>query len=78
MAVPEETRNAIKKNGVRITSELTPGRRSKVINQYARHERVGKGQHGEVFLCTDDLGEKLVCFLTIRSRSVEESRVPRR
>jgi len=65
MAVAAGTRNTM--SGMRMTSELTPGRRSKVINQYSRHERIGKGQHGEVFLCTDDLGQKLVCFLTMRS-----------
>ncbi|RDB25022.1 Serine/threonine-protein kinase ssp1 [Hypsizygus marmoreus] len=38
---------------VRITSQLYADRRRKV-NQYARQERIGKGQHGEVFLCTDE------------------------
>ena len=75
MAVPEGTRNTMKENGVRMTSELTPGRRNKV-NQYTRHERIGKGQHGEVFLCMDELGGELVRFPIMRSQSVEEVGFP--
>jgi serine/threonine protein kinase len=41
---------------VRLTSCLgltLEGRRRK-INQYLRGDRIGKGQHGEVYLCTDE------------------------
>lgn len=38
---------------VRITSHLTTNHRRRV-NQFIRGGKVGKGQHGEVFLCTDE------------------------
>ncbi|KAF8236473.1 kinase-like protein [Tricholoma matsutake] len=39
---------------VRLTSYLTLEGRRRKINQYLRGDRIGKGQHGEVFLCTDE------------------------
>lgn len=38
---------------VRITSHLTTNRR-RMVNQFIRGGKVGKGQHGEVFLCADE------------------------
>ena len=39
---------------VRLTSYLTLDGRRRKVNQYLRGNRIGKGQHGEVFLCTDE------------------------
>jgi len=41
---------------VRLTSYLTlEGQvKRRKINQYLRGDRIGKGQHGEVFLCTNE------------------------
>jgi hypothetical protein len=51
-------------DSVRTTSTLTTERR-KQVNQYTRHERIGKGQHGEVFLCSDESGQKMVRLVLI-------------
>ncbi|KAF5380408.1 hypothetical protein D9615_004496 [Tricholomella constricta] len=51
---------------VRVTSQLKFDRRRKV-NQYVRQERIGKGQHGEVFLCTDeDLAGREVALKVVK------------
>ena len=53
---------------VRLTSYLTlEGQaRRRRINQYLRGDRIGKGQHGEVFLCTDEDGNRreMVSYLS--------------
>ncbi|TFY79535.1 hypothetical protein EWM64_g4477, partial [Hericium alpestre] len=36
-----------------IRAEKDPATSSFILNQYLRRERVGRGQHGEVFLCED-------------------------
>jgi hypothetical protein len=38
----------------RLTSYLTSEGQRRKINQYLRGDRIGKGQHGEVFLCKDE------------------------
>lgn len=36
-----------------VTRSLKTSDRRKWINQYSRGERIGKGKHGDVFLCED-------------------------
>ena len=36
-----------------VTRSLRTSERRKWINQYSRGERIGKGKHGDVFLCED-------------------------
>lgn len=51
---------------VRITVELvTSGNRKRKINQYSKEARIGKGRHGEVYLCHmgDDIDKKAVSVL---------------
>ena len=40
---------------VRVTSHLALEGRRRKVNQYLRGDRIGKGQHGEVFLCRDEV-----------------------
>jgi hypothetical protein len=37
----------------KVTRSLRASDRRKWINQYSRGERIGKGKHGDVFLCED-------------------------
>ncbi|KAI0052316.1 kinase-like protein [Auriscalpium vulgare] len=45
------------KDGVRMTGELTQNKDAQtalpIINQYRRERLIGKGQHGDVYQCTD-------------------------
>ena len=55
---------ALYSDPVRLTSYLSlEGQRRRKVNQYLRGDRIGKGQHGEVFLCTDEdmNGREMVC-----------------
>ncbi|KAG6845896.1 hypothetical protein H0H87_000702 [Tephrocybe sp. NHM501043] len=53
----------INEKGVRVTCHVKVDRRRNV-NQYVRGERIGKGQHGEVFICKDDSTRREVVSLT--------------
>ncbi|GLB37512.1 putative protein tyrosine kinase [Lyophyllum shimeji] len=59
---------------VRITPKLTVDRRRN-INQYVRQERIGKGQHGEVFLCKDQEAAGREVALKIMKRNNPRDRI---
>ena len=53
--------------GVQFTDRLEkPSHRRKRLNQYLRGDRIGKGRHGEVYLCYDTLHDngEVVCLCT--------------
>ncbi len=54
---------------VRITVELTTsGNRKRKINQYSKQARIGKGRHGEVYLChVDDNADRAVVSIIVRA-----------
>ena len=49
---------------VRTTTALEdPSNRHRKLNQYIRGEKIGKGKHGDVYICEDEAGRRgLVCF----------------
>lgn len=49
---------------VKITSKLIHTRTDDFhkINQYTKLGRIGKGKHGQVFLCRDDDGQEWVSY----------------
>ena len=54
--------------GVQFTDRLEkPSHRRKRLNQYLRGDRIGKGRHGEVYLCYDTLHDnrEVVCPYTL-------------
>jgi len=54
-------------SGVPVTSLLTSRNRRHHINQYHRSVRVGKGKHGEVYLCFDeDANQREVAVKAVR------------
>lgn len=58
--------------GVQFTDRLDkPSHRRKRLNQYLRGSRIGKGRHGEVYLCYDTLQDnrEVVCLDAVGSNS---------
>ncbi|KAF9465010.1 kinase-like domain-containing protein [Collybia nuda] len=66
--------NQLETQSVEITSQLTTNRHRRV-NQYIRSRKVGKGQHGEVFLCTDESNHGRQVALKIVKRSNPRDRI---
>lgn len=65
MEVPPEPR-PILYQPVKITSELVHTRTDDFhkINQYTKLGRIGKGKHGQVYLCRDNDGQEWVSYTT--------------
>jgi serine/threonine protein kinase len=72
---PDHSVEPLYTENVQTTSQLTTYRRRRV-NQFIRGEKIGKGQHGEVFLCTEESsdGKQVVSFLLVFTPCVRQLR----
>ena len=54
---------------VRTTTTLQGHSNRRKLNQYIRGEKIGKGKHGDVYICEDEAGGyDLVCFSFFSTR----------